>query len=189
MTLGLNFEPILSAACAGAEWAWTRLYDEFSPLVLGYLRARGAAEPEDLAGEVFVQVVRDVGSFSGDERAFRAWLLSITHHRMIDAGRYRVRRPVQPVPHDVLAVHSPVGNVEAEAVDSLATDRVREVLAELSPDQQDVLLLRILGDLTIEEVARTLGKRPGAIKQLQRRGLARVKRELENRGVHFAGGA
>ncbi|MGH2736299.1 MAG: RNA polymerase sigma factor [Actinomycetota bacterium] len=188
MTLGLNFDAILSAARAGAEWAWTRLYDEFSPLVLGYLRARGAAEPEDLTGEVFLQIVRDIETFSGDERSFRSWLLSVAHHRMIDAARYRARRPVEPVPHETLAGHAPAGDAETEAIEALASERVSAVIATLTPDQQDVLLLRILGDLTVEEVARVLAKRPGAVKQLQRRGLAQVKKKLENEGIFLGGG-
>jgi RNA polymerase sigma-70 factor (ECF subfamily) len=60
---------------------------------------------------------------------------------------------------------------------------VRHVLGRLAGDQQAVLLLRILGDLTVEEVARVLGKRVGAVKALQRRGLAAAQRELESEGV------
>jgi RNA polymerase sigma-70 factor (ECF subfamily) len=60
---------------------------------------------------------------------------------------------------------------------------VRHVLGRLAGDQQAVLLLRILGDLTVEEVARVLGKRIGAVKALQRRGLAAARKELESEGV------
>jgi DNA-directed RNA polymerase specialized sigma24 family protein len=59
---------------------------------------------------------------------------------------------------------------------------VNEVLAVLSKDQRAVVLLRIIGDLSIEQCAEALGKRPGAIKQLQRRGLAAARKQLQ-RGV------
>jgi RNA polymerase sigma-70 factor (ECF subfamily) len=72
----------------------------------------------------------------------------------------------------------PADDAEEEALARIGAERVVSVLEALSPDQRAVLLLRVLGDLTVAEVARALGKRPGAVKALQRRGLATVKREL-----------
>ena len=57
------------------------------------------------------------------------------------------------------------------------------MLAGLSEGQRAVLLLRVIGDLSVDEVARAIGKRPGAVKQLQRRGLAAAQRQLAERGV------
>jgi hypothetical protein len=54
---------------------------------------------------------------------------------------------------------------------------------QLAPDQRDVLLLRVLGELTVEEVAGVIGKSPGAVKALQRRGLAAIKLTLAKEGV------
>jgi RNA polymerase sigma-70 factor (ECF subfamily) len=76
--LGQDFNQILHAAHVGAEWAWTMIYRELAGPVLGFLRARGAADPENLTGEVFLQVVRDLDSFQGGERAFRTWVFTIT---------------------------------------------------------------------------------------------------------------
>ncbi len=174
------FASILDAARAGAEWAWSRIYHEFSGPVRGYLRARGAAEPDDLVGEVFVQIARNIGTFEGDQASFRSWVFTVAHHRLIDERRYRSRRPATPT-SDV-ADHAE-GDVELEALDELATEKVRETLDDLSPDQRDVLLLRLIGDLTIEQVASALNKRPGAIKALQRRGLAALRRRIESGGV------
>jgi RNA polymerase sigma factor (sigma-70 family) len=180
MTLGQAFDSVIAAARAGAEWAWTELYDDLSPLVLGYLRARGAAEPEDLTGEVFLQMVRDVQSFEGDERAFRSWTLSIAHHRLLDDIRYRKRRPAEPASEvDRRIVQG--GNVETEALSSLGSQDVLRIIQGLPPDQRDVLLLRMLGDLTIEEIARILDKRVGAVKALQRRGLANLRKRISPR--------
>ncbi len=61
-------------------------------------------------------------------------------------------------------------------LDRLGKEWVRSVLDRLAPDQRDVLLLRVLGDLTVEQVAETLGKSVGAVKQLQRRGVAAAAR-------------
>lgn len=170
------FASVLTAARAGADWAWERIYADLSGPVTGYLRVHGAADPEDLAGETFLQVVRDLPRFrpAGDdpERDFRAWVFTIVHRRLVDERRRRARKPSVPLPetHDAQG-----GDVGEDAMERLDRTRVIELLADLPEDQRSVLLLRILGDLTIEEIARALGKRPGAVKALQRRGLKRVQ--------------
>jgi RNA polymerase sigma-70 factor (ECF subfamily) len=175
-----RFEDVLSAARSRDDWAWAEIYREFAPPVLGYLRARRAADPEDLLGEVFLQAVRDLKHFEGDEDAFRAWVFAIAHNRLLDAARRQRRRP-SVEPEATLDEHSlGVGDSEEEALAALAEKRVAAMLARLSPDQQSVLLLRILGDLTVEQVARVVGKRPGAVKALQRRGLATLAREMSD---------
>jgi RNA polymerase sigma factor (sigma-70 family) len=178
MALGHSFASILAAARTGAEWAWRQIYEELAPALTGYLRARGAPEPADLASEVFLQVVRDLRSFDGDEPDFRAWVFTIAHRRLLDDSRYRARRPVEPASHELFAEEPRGEDAEQQALRELSAQRVRRILAGLSPDQQSVLLLRIVGDLTVEQVAGVLGKSPGAVKALQRRALAAAEREL-----------
>lgn len=174
------FAEILEAARAGADWAWRRIYDDLAPALLGYLTAQGAPDPDDLTGEVFVHVVRDVGRFDGDERAFRAWVFVIAHHRLIDDRRRRARRPEHIVEPDVLASQRDPSEVSEIVAERLSAERVRALIDGLVPEQRTVLLLRILGGLTVDEVARALGKRPGAVKALQRRGLAALRRRIES---------
>lgn len=183
MTVGESFSTVLAAAVAGGEWAWEIIYRDLAPMVLGYLRARGARDPEDLLGEVFLQVVRDAPKFKGGEHEFRSWVLTIAHHRLLDEVRYRGRRPVDATSDDRLQASGPLGDVEEDAVAGLEVERLRRGLEALSPEQQDVLMLRLFGQLTIEEVATTLGKRPGAVKQLQRRGLLALKKILSDLAV------
>ena len=173
-----SFDSVLRAARAGADWAWGRIYADLAPVVTGYLRGHGAAEPEDLTGETFLQVVRDLPRFEGDERAFRSWVFTIAHRRLIDDRRRRGRRPVTPAPDATLeAVGGAGGGAADEALDRVADDRVRAAMAALPDDQRAVLLLRIVGDMTIEEIAVAVGKRTGAVKALQRRALRRIERE------------
>jgi RNA polymerase sigma factor (sigma-70 family) len=171
-----DFDAVLESARSGEEWAWSRLYGEFSGSVLGYLRARGATEPEDLLLEVFLQVARNLGSFSGDLAGFRSWLFTITHRRLIDERRAQARTPIEPVPD----LEPPQwGQDPAETViDRLGTERIVRILQRLVPDQREVLLLRVIGGLTIPEIARILGKTSGAVKALQRRGLHNLKEFL-----------
>jgi RNA polymerase sigma-70 factor, ECF subfamily len=175
-----RFTSLLESARQGSEAAWQELYDGLAPVVLGYLRANGAPDPEDVLSEVFLQVARDIATFEGEEKGFRSWVFTIAHHRLIDARRHAARRPVE------LAAEPPEPGDRAddaadEALARIGTEEVRRVLGAISEEQRAVLLLRVIGDLSIEDVARAVGKRPGAVKALQRRGLAAVKRELGRR--------
>lgn len=169
-------DDVLSAARAGAEWAWSRIYEEMAPKVVGYLRAHGAGDPEDLAGEVFLQMVRGLPGFSGNGGDFRAWAFTIAHRRLVDDLRRRGRRPVDTTAAETIErVAGPGGDVADDAEARITDDAVRAAIGTLAPDQRAVVLLRIIGDLTIEEIARALGKRPGAVKALQRRALKRLE--------------
>lgn len=175
-----RFTTLLEAARQGSEGAWQELYDGLAPIVLGYLRANNAPDPEDVLSEVFLQVARDVSSFDGDERGFRSWVFAIAHHRLIDARRHSARRPLELSPEPP----EPTGRADDAAEEALArigVEEVHRVLAVLSEDQRAVLLLRVLADMSVDDVAKAVGKRPGAVKALQRRGLAAVKRELGRR--------
>jgi RNA polymerase sigma factor (sigma-70 family) len=185
-----RFTTLLEAARQGSEAAWQELYDGLAPVVLGYLRANNAPDPEDVLSEVFLQVARDIATFEGEEPGFRSWVFTIAHHRLIDARRHAARRPVDlsPEPPEPRARADDAAD---EALARIGVEEVHRVLAVLSDDQRAVLLLRLLADMSVEDVARTVGKRPGAVKALQRRGLAAVKRELGKRhsGARAEGGA
>ena len=177
-----QFTGLLTAARAGDEGAWDEIFDGLAPTVLGYLRANGAPDPEDVLGETFLQVARDISKFDGDESGLRAWVFTIAHHRLIDARRYASRRPVELSAEPP----EPAGRMDDAAEEALArigTERVERILESLSEDQRAVLLLRFVGDMSIEDIAGTIGKRPGAVKALQRRGLAAVRRQLARKEV------
>lgn len=183
MSLGVAFPAVLEACRAGADWAWRQLYDETAPSVLRYLRLSGVRDPEDILGETFIRVVRALPTFVGDERAFRAWVFTIARRRSIDEARARRRHPVFAVPDEDLIAHRDRGDVEDDALRTIATERVASILNRLTRDQREVLVLRLLDGLTIEEIARVLGKRPGAVKALQARGLAAIQRDIRARAV------
>jgi RNA polymerase sigma-70 factor (ECF subfamily) len=177
-----EWQSLLTASANGAEWAWSRIYHELAPPLLGYLRLRGANEPEDLLGEVFLQLARNTANFRGDASQYRSWAFVVAHNRVIDERRRRSRRPADPV---ATFDDQAAGNVEVEAIENLKVSEIRELLETLPPNQQDVLLMRIVGGFTITEVAAAIGKKPGATKALQRRGLARLEhamREYLERG-------
>jgi RNA polymerase sigma-70 factor, ECF subfamily len=178
-----DFGATLAAARAGAEWAWRDLYRETAGPVGGFLRARGVRDADDIVGDTFLNVVRSIERFDGDEDAFRAWVFTIARNTAIDRERWIARRPAYAVAHDDLATVGPTGDAEADAMDALSLEHVRRVLDRVTPDQRDVLLLRILGGLTVEQVAAAVGRSAGAVKMLQARGLAAIRREIERGAV------
>lgn len=168
----------IDAAKSGADWAWGELYRELAGPVTGYLRSRGAPDPEDLCSEVFLQIARDIHRFEGDEDNFRSWVFVIAHRRLIDDRRARSRRP-DTVDDGSAALEYEGGDVEEEVMAQLSEAGIAEVLGTLTDDQRNVLALRIIADLSLEETATVMNKRVGAIKALQRRALLSIKRQLE----------
>jgi RNA polymerase sigma-70 factor (ECF subfamily) len=173
-----QFPRILAAAQAGGEWAWRELYGAVAPALTRYLRARGVPDADDIVGETFIRVVRSIDGFDGDEAGFRTWVFTIGRNIVADEVRRRERRPAGAAPDDQLAALGPTGDAEDDALRDLGRSRVRELLELLSPDQRDVLLLRILGGLTIPEIAVVIGKREGAVKMLQSRGIGALRKQI-----------
>lgn len=173
---------MIDAARRGEESAWAEIYDRYAPGLLGYLRTRGAPDPEDVLGEVFLQLVRDLGRFKGGERDFRAWAFVVAHHRLLDATR-RLRRRPEESPIENLDQTKIVAGADEEAMARLGSERALALVKRLTPDQQSVILLRIFGDLSIEDVARALKKPTGAVKALQRRALKALRKEFSREGV------
>jgi RNA polymerase sigma factor (sigma-70 family) len=178
MTLGESFEDVLQAAKQGGDWAWARLYRDLAGPVMGYLASRGAHEPEDLAAETFLQIARNIHKFDGPESSFRSWVFVIAHRRMIDARRAAGRRGRFTSLNNV-ALDPVGGDAEGEAVEQLVTNEMLDAFEQLTADQRDVLSLRIVANLTLEETATVVGKRVGAVKALQRRGLVALGEVLD----------
>jgi RNA polymerase sigma-70 factor (ECF subfamily) len=150
-----------------------QVYRRFAPGVLGYVRAQAASDPEDLAAEVFAQVVRDLPRFDGDDDELRRWVFTIAHHRLVDQHRRRRRRRGR----------LPVGERAERAVATPDDAVIGDValvgaLQRLTRAQRDVIVLRFVADLPIADVARLLHRRRGAVKALQHRALATLSADL-----------
>lgn len=185
LPLGDQFPDVLEAARLGAEWAWRVLHGQLAPGIVGYLSGRGASDPEDLAGEVFLRLFRDLARFEGGEAEFRAFAFTIAHHRLLDERRARKRRREDATPTEVLEDAGPPGDTEVEAMERLRTQEVKRLIEGLSPDQRDVLLLRIVGGLNAEEVARVVGKGAWAVRALQRRGLMALRQKMSREAIQL----
>ncbi len=175
-------DEVLTAAAQGQPWALRALYEELAPRVHGYLLARGAHEPEDLTSEVFLAVFARLGTVTGGMAGLRSLTFTVAHARLVDELRRRGRQPVV-TDYDPDRDRRSHPSSEDEALQSLSEHDLVDMLSRLPDAQRDVLTLRHLADLSIDQVATVLGRTPGAIKQLQRRGLLALRDVLAAEGV------
>ncbi len=178
-----DFPAVLAAAQAGKEWAVALLFSDLHPRVLRYLKAREPGTADDIGGEVWLAVASRLGSFSGGEEELRAWVFAIARRRLADHRRTAARRNTQAVPAaDLDRASGP--SAEDVVVDELSAEgAVRFVTAALPPAQAEVVLLRVLGGLGVDQVAAIMGKRPGTVRVLQHRALRKLAARLAKKGV------
>jgi RNA polymerase sigma factor (sigma-70 family) len=173
----------VNAARDGNADAIAHVYRVLAPAVVGYLRGAGATDPEALAGDVFVGLVRSLPRFAGDGAALRTYVFAIAHRRLVDERRRQGRRgeDVLRADDDHLAFAAPD---EFEAVlHSVSAAPVRRALGALTADQRAVVLLRVVADLSLAETARVVQKPVPAVKMLQRRALAALSRAIPEKAV------
>jgi RNA polymerase sigma-70 factor (ECF subfamily) len=159
---------------AGVGELWRR----YSGQVAGYLRAHGVRDVDDVTSEVFLAVCRGIRRFDGDGMAFRAWLFTIAHHRVVDEVR-RAARAAEIHRYDVDSDPRSVVSAEDSALEALSNQEIRALLVVLTPEQRDVLLLRFVADLAVDQCAAVMSRSPEAVKKLQRRAIVRLRRELD----------
>jgi RNA polymerase sigma-70 factor, ECF subfamily len=190
--IGAAFEVVLARAQAGDEAAFARLFADVQPALLRYLRVI-TPEADDVAGDTWLQVVTGLRGFRGEEEAFRAWLFTIARHRAADAARSRARRPAVPVAvpeaaQGWAAQGWAVGQLLARdaadlALDGISARAVVALIATLPRDQAEVVMLRVVAGLEVADVARIVGKSPGAVRVAAHRALRRLAAHLERASV------
>lgn len=169
-----RFRSRLDAARGGDGDALQWIWRTYAGPIRGYLQARGTPEVDEVVNDVFLAAFDALGRFSGEEPMFRAWIYALARNKRIDALRRHARRA-----HEV-AVHAyaAAGDVEAEAMALLEDADLRAVLLDLTPEQRDVIVLRFVADLSIEQVAVALERNPAAVKALQHRAIGQLRKKI-----------
>jgi RNA polymerase sigma-70 factor (ECF subfamily) len=151
---------------------FTAAYREFAGPLTGYLRARGVDDPEGVTQDVFLALYPRLADAHGGMPGIRTLLFTIAHARTVDHHRATARRPLH-VEYDPDGDRRTVESAEDQVV--AARSSAVAALATLEDDHRDVLALRIVADLPLEETARVMGRSVGAVKQLQRRALIALR--------------
>jgi RNA polymerase sigma factor (sigma-70 family) len=153
---------------------FTLAYRKFAGAVLGYLRARGVDDPEAITQDVFLAFYPRLEGLQGGIQGAKSLLFTIAHARMVDHYRRSERTPAFS-PYE-----SELDGRSTASAEDLALARVdgggaAALLEGLSSDHQEVLALRVVADLSVEQVADIMGRTPGAVKQLHRRALCALR--------------
>ena len=168
----------MGRARTGDADAFAWLFQRTQPLLLRYLTVLGGGDAcEDVASETWVSIVRDLATFDGEEDAFRAWLVTVARHRLIDLRRAQARRPAVPtefLPED----HLTTPDVADEVVDREGTVWALTLIATLPPDQAEAVLLRVVVGLDPGAVGQVMGRTSGAVRVLTHRGLKSLQERL-----------
>jgi RNA polymerase sigma-70 factor (ECF subfamily) len=168
----------ITAAKAGDESAFTALYLDTQPRLLRYAAGLAGQDAEEITAEAWLQIVRDLGRFTGDLDAFRGWAARIVRNRAIDAARGKARRPVQAADLAVVLDRPAERDAAELAVDNLGTAAAIALIARLPRDQAEAVLLRAVVGLDAEAAGKVLGKRAGAVRVAAHRGLKTLARLL-----------
>lgn len=173
--IGESFDEVLQAARSGDGWAYGVLYRDLNPRLLRYFASQAPGAAEDLAAETWVGVARGLGRFSGDEGALRAWVFKIGHRRLADHWAASKRHRLLGAPAE--GIDDRPGDADPEA-DVVVRDSIVRALrllhAHLTDDQATIVILRIVGGLSTEQVAQVMGKRPGTVRVVQHNALKKL---------------
>jgi RNA polymerase sigma-70 factor (ECF subfamily) len=176
---------LLIAAQRGDADAFAALYRENVQTIYRYVahRVNDHRLAEDLTGDVFIRALESMSSYRDQGKPFIAWLYRIAHARVIDHYRRVSRRPGESdIEDESLAVEA---DMDAAMLRRQAARVLRAAIAELTDDQQQVVILRFIEGYRIETVAEMMGKQPNAVKALQFRALRSLASRLERSGYNL----
>ena len=177
MSQNSNDIELVLRAKSGDHSAFAQIYEHYAPAIYRYIYFRvGEVElAEDLRAEVFLRMYEGLHRYEDRGWPISAWLYRIAHDRTIDIIRGRRKR--QQIPLEVWGgtCDGPEGSVGVQ----LEYEEMKRTLNDLTADQRQVIQMRFMADMSIQEVAQTLGRTEGAVKALQHRGLQTMARRMQ----------
>ena len=184
--LDVSDAELVTRAQGGEVEAIGQLYDQHRESIFRYLWLRLGDQPlaEDLTADVFMRMLDALPHYQSLGIPFRAWLYRIAHNVLIDHFRKNHNRA--PVPLEVLEDHDAGDDPSAAVEHKLLTERLNEALSQLDQNQREVVVLRFLMGLSLQETALAMGKSEAAIKSLQHRGLSALRRTFHSVEVQVA---
>jgi len=186
--IGDAFPSVLLAARVADQAAWSTLYRDLAGPLAGFFRSRGAADADNLIGDTFLHVARNLATFTGDENQFRAWVFTIAHRRLVDALRREQRCPSTSLDPATLVSLADALNDSDDELDRVVerldnTGALNALLGMLTADQAEVLVLRFGADLDATSVGVLTGRSTNAVAAITARALARLRELIEQPSV------
>jgi len=171
-------DKLIKQAKKGDEGAFGRLYDRYIGQIYRFVlvKVNGKAEAEDLTHDVFLSAWQNLKGYRDQGHPFSSWLYQIARNRVID--HYRTKKAHASIEETDEELFKVVGVVENTLETRLTMEKIKSALARLSPDQQDVIMMKFVEDLSNEEIAKAMDKSEGAIRLLQFRAIQNLKDQL-----------
>jgi RNA polymerase sigma-70 factor (ECF subfamily) len=181
-----SFADVLGRARAGDERAFAVLWRWLQPPLLRWLAVVSPENVEDVSSDVWLSITRHLAAFDGDEEDFRGWVFTVARRRAIDAARRRSRQP-KVASLGELDIADPAVTSSLLVDEASALAAAVALLQQLTPDQREVVALRVIVGMTVRETATVVAKSEGAVRVLCHRGLrtmaARIEAEQAARGA------
>ena len=176
-----NERQLVLQAQAGNSEAFGQLYDAYMERIYRfvYFRVEDQQTAEDITSQVFLKAWSNLDRFSFNRTPYLAWLYTIAHNAVID--HYRTRKVTAALDDVQLSQQDHAEVVENDIDLSAEMKTIKEAMRTLTDDQQKVLTLKFIEGMSNTEIARHLGKREGAIRALQMRGLQALAKQLEEK--------
>ena len=167
---------LVRQAKSGDSEAFAELYDACVERVYRYIYFRvGEAElAEDLQAEVFLRMLEGIQRYEDRGWPISAWLYRIAHDRTVDTMRRRRSRQHVPLEAWSGTCDGPDSTVDVQ----LDHEELNQMLDDLTDEQRQVIRLRFMGEMSVQEVAQKLGRTEGSVKALQHRGIQSLARRL-----------
>jgi len=176
-----NERQLVLQAQAGNAEAFGQLYDAYMERIYRfvYFRVEDQQTAEDLTSQVFLRAWNNLDRFRLGGTPYLAWLYTIAHNAVID--HYRTRKVTTPL-EDVRLSQPDYAEVVENDIDfAVEMSSIKSAMQTLTDDQQQVLTLKFIEGMSNDEIARHLGKREGAVRALQMRGLRALAKQLEEK--------
>ena len=173
----LSEEHLVRQAVNGDQAAFTQLYNQNFDRIHRYIyvRVRSQAEAEDLTQDVFIKALESIGSYKWRDLPFAAWLFRIAHNRVID----HIRKVSKEKRASLDEAYAKSGEDPIQVTEqNFEVYQLKEAMEQLPEAQKEVATLRFIGQLSIAEVARALGKSEGTVKALQFNATASLRKTL-----------
>ncbi len=173
-------DKFVKKAIKGDQQAFGQLYDAYLDSIYRfvYLRVEDQQTAEDISANVFLKAWEKLESYQMRGVPFRAWLFRIARNAVID--HYRTRKEVAPLEAVVNTYDENAIPVSEHVSTRIEAQQIMGLMEQLTEDQRNVLTLKLVHGLDTQEVAKALGKRQGAVRALQMRGLQALAKLMEN---------
>jgi len=174
-----RFDDLVAGVADGDPQALEEVFRELQPRLLRFLRSQESRAADDIAAEVWLAVAAGVSRFDGNWSDFRAWVFAIARRRLADHRRTAVRRRTDVVDADAFEHHHADDSPENEALDKLSGQQAATLITSvLTADQAEVVLLRVLADLDVDQVAYIMQRSPNWVRVTQHRAVRTLAKRL-----------